>query len=704
MSNQQPQKTGLLSFLRDSSGAQFVIPVYQRNYAWTSNKEVKQYFDDLECILKGKYNQHFLGILIYLINELGFSSREFSIIDGQQRLTTTFLILYAIKFLMIEKGENDQANLLEHQYLTNPYMPDNLKLKLKPLVADDIVYQQIVNSKFDEIENKTSNVYKNYEWIKKQLAVLLKTYSFNDIIMALNKLFVVCIPIIKEDSPQKIFESINSTGAKLVASDLIRNYVLMDIESDTQERYYNSYWKEIEKYVTSDSKKIELFFRFFLAAKTKSLSSMSAIYNDFKVWYSNELGTNHKEAEAILREIVRYAKYYSVIYYKPIAEVDDRIRSSISDFRKILSDMPAPLFIELYAMCETPDEEGNPLVTYQQFNEIINLVNCYLIRRAICGLDTSDITRLFPTLLKDILRECNGDYINIVEYTKKNLINKQRGKSAMMPNDDYMRTYLEFANVYSLRVTLRVIFDKIETFNNPAPVDLSKLSVEHLMPQTPTKEWLDALAVDEINYEKNLHRLGNLTLATKVDNSKMKNKLWDYKKSILEDTSHLKMNKEILAIPQWTIAEIDKRNKQLIEKIISLYPYSSASDDFIVKHDIILDSNDVIAMAILYEEDGSVEVLEGSEIVKYSDNRDVSDWQYDLYVQLLDEGIIKETEKGAIFVKPYIFTPQKVSATSLSESAGLILCGNRNGWDYWKDSNGKSLNENKDLKKRLTGK
>lgn len=705
MSNQQqPQKSGLLSFFRDSVGAQFVIPVYQRNYTWTSNKEVKQYFDDLECILKGKYNQHFLGILIYLINEFNFSSREFSIIDGQQRLTTTFLILYAIKYLMIEKGETEQASQLENQYLTNLFVPDNLKFKLKPLVADDIVYQQIVNDRFNEIENKTSNVYKNYEWIKKQLTFLLKTYSFNDIIMALNKLYVVCIPITKEDSPQKIFESINSTGAKLVASDLIRNYVLMDIESNTQERYYNTYWKEIEKYVTSDSKKLELFFRFFLAAKTKSLSSMSAIYNDFKNWYSNEYEINHVEPEIALKEIVRYAKYYAAIYYKPIKEVDSRIKNSVEEFRNTLSDMPAPLFIELYSMCETLDEEGKPLITYQQFSEIIDLVNCYLIRRAICGLDTSDITRLFPTLLKDILRECNGEYTNIVEYTKKNLINKQRGKAAMMPNDDYMRTYLEFANVYSLRVTLRVIFDKIETFNNPAPVDLSKLSVEHLMPQTPTKEWLDTLKVDETKYEKNLHRLGNLTLATKVDNSKMKNKPWDYKKSILEDTSHLKMNKEILAIPQWTIAEINKRNKKLIEDIITLYPYSSASDDVIVKHDIILDCDDIVSMAILYEEDGSVEVLEGSEIVKYSSNQEVFDWQYDLYSQLLEEGIIKETEKGAVFIKPYLFTPKKAASTSLSESASLILCGSRNGWDYWKDSNGKPLNENKDLKKRLTGK
>ena len=100
--NQAPVKTGLLEFLRRSAGGQFVIPIYQRNYTWTANKEVKQYFEDLQSVLEGKCDKHFLGILIYLDTPLDYSSREFSVIDGQQRLTTTFLILYAIKYLMMQ--------------------------------------------------------------------------------------------------------------------------------------------------------------------------------------------------------------------------------------------------------------------------------------------------------------------------------------------------------------------------------------------------------------------------------------------------------------------------------------------------------------------------------------------------------------------------------------------------------------------------
>ena len=305
--------------------------------------------------------------------------------------------------------------------------------------------------------------------------------------------------------------------------------------------------------------------------------------------------------------------------------------------------------------------------------------------------------------LKDLINDCKGNYTKIVEYLKKNLINKQRGKSARMPDDEMLRTVLMYENVYNLRVTLRVILDKIETFNNPAPVDLTKLSVEHLMPQTPTTEWIEVLDVDEATYERNLHRLGNLTLATKPDNSKMKNKPWDYKKAILADTAHLTINQEILQKDQWTIAEIDTRTKELIEQIIQLYPYCSASDDVISKHVISINWDDVFALAYLYEEDGSVEIQEGSEIVKYDPTK-TEEWQYEIYSNLLDEGIIKETEKGAVFVKTYMFLPQRTGFTALSAAAGVILCGTRNGWEYWKDENGVTLGENAALRKKFFAK
>ena len=154
----EPKRAGLLELLKASPGCQFVIPVYQRNYTWTADDQVKQYLFDLENVLKGEYENHFLGIIIYLEKTLDFSAREFSVIDGQQRLTTTFLILYAVRAILKEKHDLMTVGKIDGQFLTNPYAADNLKYKLKPLVSDDNVYRCIVEDRMKDIDDQNSNV------------------------------------------------------------------------------------------------------------------------------------------------------------------------------------------------------------------------------------------------------------------------------------------------------------------------------------------------------------------------------------------------------------------------------------------------------------------------------------------------------------------------------------------------------------------
>lgn len=136
--------------------------------------------------------------------------------------------------------------------------------------------------------------------------------------------------------------------------------------------------------------------------------------------------------------------------------------------------------------------------------------------------------------------------------------------------------------------------DRLELYNNSAPVDLSNLSIEHLMPQTPTEEWLEELDTDMETYLENLYRIGNLTLAAKKDNSKMSNLMWDYKNEVLKETAHLKLNLELMEIDKWDIAKIDIRTKELIDKVCAIYPYTEVSvtqkiDDSVVDEMIAFD-------------------------------------------------------------------------------------------------------------------
>lgn len=701
--NQMPIRTGLLDFFRNTSGGQFVIPVYQRNYTWTAGKEVRQYLDDMKSVLDKEYENHFLGIMIYLDKVIDYSARELSVIDGQQRLTTTFLIMYAVRELFRQNGEVDQINSLEGQYLTNPFSTAKMKYKLKPLVSDDAVFQCIVENRFDEITEKESNVYKNYIYIYSYIKELLaKGYSLNDILMALNKLYVVCVPISENDNAQKIFESINATGVKLTASDLIRNYLLMELPSETQELYYEKYWKKIENYISGDSKRLELFFRLFLAVKNLVLPNKNEVYRLFVLWYKEQekgyadQGVLDSESikKKVFEELVSYADSYFVIYRKDLKDVDSGIRAALKEYRRILSDMPAPMLMEFYLLCK------NGAISESTFSELISLVNIYLVRRGLCDMDTSGITKLFPSLLKNVIQDCADDYSDIVDVLIRDMIVKNIGNAMNMPNDEQLKETVSNANMYNLRATLRIIFDKLEHDNNPAPVELSSLSVEHLMPQTPTKEWLDALQIDLDTYQKNVHRLGNLTLAAKPDNSAMGNKIWEYKNEILKSTNHLKMNEKILSIPQWNIDCINQRTLELIKWICNAYPYPNIKIDIIPKEEIYIKGNGVIAKALMSLDDGSVEIDVGSQIADFDNAEsypEIEDWRN----ELIEDGIISEIDGIIQFVKPYIIYSKFSNGTALSAAANLILHGNRSGWYTWENANGVLLKDVPEIKERF---
>ncbi|MBD5130155.1 MAG: DUF262 domain-containing protein, partial [Ruminococcaceae bacterium] len=560
----EPRRVGLMELLMSSTGCQFVIPVYQRNYTWNAEREVKQYLNDLSCVLRQEYKNHFMGILIYLEKSIDFSTREYSVIDGQQRLTTTFLTIYAIRELFKNKGELERVEQLDGQYLTNPFHKDKIKYKLKPLVSDDDVYRCIVEDRLGDNENKQSLIYKNYIYIRTYLEGLSSNgYTANEILLALDKLYVVCVPISEDDNAQKIFESINATGVKLTAADLIRNFLLMNLDSDTQDKYYVQYWRKIEENISANSNDLEMFFRMYLAVKLYTLVPKNGVYRNFVDWMESQ----KIKTEVIFKELLDYAKIFHTLSSESIDSLDEQLRKPISEFRKIKSDLPISIIMEFYRIYNTSK------ISADVMSQLIQSINVYLIRRSICDMDSQNISKLFPAILRRVLEKCGGNYDNILAILNQEMIGNNAGTSgSYMPTDVQMHDILLNANVYK-RPALRIILEKLELNDNPAPVDLSKLSIEHLMPQTPTEEWFEELDVDEETYMANLHRLGNLTLAAKPDNSKMGNQLWDYKNAILEATAHLKLNMELIPIPRWTIKCIDKRTKTLIQRICALFPY-----------------------------------------------------------------------------------------------------------------------------------
>lgn len=685
-----PERKSLLFFLNEIKNTQFVIPVYQRNYIWQENKQIKKFLDDYELLLKGSKDSHFIGIIMFLIIQITLSKTEFSVVDGQQRLITIFLFLQALREVANETGDVEFAEIILNKYLINETITEELfeKLKLKPLVADNNVYSKIILNKSNEItqEEKRTNIYRNYISIKQRIKEWFGSYPLEDLLYALDKFYFVVIPLGGNDKPQEIFETINSAGAELSKSDLIRNYILMNISSDEQETLYKNYWQPMEDLFYKNGK-MESFFRMFLANQNYVLDNMEDIYNVFQRWFIYQKEECGKNIEEILINISKYSKYYYNIFISTSVDIESPIKESLKEFKKSTIEPTAPILMEVYRLYETKNPAGERMVSAEDFAKIIDLFNTYNMRRNLCNLRTGVLTRIVPPMLKDIMEDCNGNYNNIYNSCVKYLVDNNKGKASHMPDNSYMKLNLNAINAYALKSYLKVAFEKLESCifdenntsysKNPAKLDFSNLSIEHLMPQTITSEWYEELHISKEEYETQLNRLGNLTLATHSDNSKMSNNPYDYKKEILSKSGHINMNKEILEIEKWNIEEIDKRTGNLIDRICLVYPYETSSESEMKKYNIYYRKNNCSIDAYIYE-DGTVEIQPESYIELESYN----DAEIKNYIEN-DELISRDD--GYVVNDILMFE-------SIEKVSKLFFNDIENMWEDWIDSNSIPLN------------
>lgn len=664
-------------FIPEALGKQFVIPVYQRKYTWTVKKQLVQLIKDLVELIEDdtKQKQHFLGTIVYLENVIEYKV-ERSVVDGQQRLVTMFLIAHAMKSI----AENEyRAREIDETYLQNFSEPlgSRYRQRLYPSVADGNDYLIIAESRYDEIDQASnSNIVQNFLYLQSKFKDLVEKYTFDRVLYALKRFSIVYIKLDDRDNAQQIFESINSTGERLTASDLIRNFIMMDKSNEEQTILYTNYWRRLEE-VFNNSKEMEDFFRYYLAAITGEYSAKHVLYQAFKnYWYEKRETLSEIE---LLQNLVRYSGYFSTLYYqKPTG----KFKEILSDFQSMESMMPAPFVLGVSEWYY-----HDKIITEEQYYSIIRVVNNYQIRRYFNGDDTSRVSKAFPLYLKNARRyaEVSG-FENIVDIVIYVLVTRNQANNMALPSDKMLKSSLINANAYTMRL-IRWLFEKIENRNNTAKLDMSNLSIEHIMPQTSTSYWEEKSGVLGEEYTGLVNTIGNLTLVTKPDNSAAGNKDFETKKNIFEDTLHIHLNKHLYRLNEWTAKSILDRSNALADELITMYPYlrSDVNYDCDSNNRTIFLNVPGIKGSGYLNEDETVVIYSGSEISTKVKEL-TSDSMDEMRQELFAKGIIEERIGGLQFVQDYI-------VPSVSSAAALLLGGSRNGWECWKDVNGININE-----------
>lgn len=548
-------------FVKYMEGAdkRFVIPVYQRNYDWKT-ENCKQLYDDLVKIIKNERKSHFFGSLVSVYNPDGHNE-EFLVIDGQQRLTTISLLFLAM-YNLLEKGIiiSQTANLKQRifeEYLVDKWQPEETRIKLKPVKNDQRAFGKLFSDPSEHI--RESNLTVNYDYfynrIQKQEITIDQLYD------AICCLEIINIRLDKDDNPQLIFESLNSTGLDLSEGDKIRNFILMGLPSKEQDNYYEKYWNRIEVCTKYD---VSAFIRDYLSVKQQAIPQQKKIYTIFKDYV--EIG--NIQTESLLIDMLEYAKRYAVLLNGNTG--NKVLDACIFRLNRLETTVTRPFFLEVLRLY---DEKK---LTIDEITDVFIIAENYLFRRSICDLPTNALNKIFLLLHREIIRyDGTEDYY--VEKLKYALLSKK--ERARFPIDEEFSAAFATRPIYLMNSKNKVyILERLENFGTAEDKDVYRhcdegtYSIEHIMPQHLTPIWQKELGDDyEQIHDEWLHRIANLTLT--AYNSKYSNSSFVEKKTMEHgfDDSGIRMNTWIAKKSKWTLSELEERSDYLMGRALKIW-------------------------------------------------------------------------------------------------------------------------------------
>lgn len=538
-----------------NGNTQYILPAFQRHYSW-DKEHCEQLWNDIKNVQEQKKANYFIGSIVNKAEGVTpISVQHFMLIDGQQRLTTVMLILIALKKYAAENPESDDLNFsadfINDSWLKNTHAKGEDKYKF-------LLAGENRESLIDLIEEKPitgethSKIFENYKFFAEKIFKPEPEMKPSDVYEALCKLTVVNITLDDSDDPQAIFESLNSTGKDLSKSDLIRNFVLMNLDYGNQTAIYNKYWLPMEKLFGQEKQDILMddFFRDYISMKLSRLANKDDVYEEFKKWFYFKSGFE-KNVHELSKDIFNNAKYYTDIRFarsdKPV------IKSLYSEIRE-LTTVAYPFLMKVH------DDFHKGLITEENLIEILKLSVSYVFRRFICSL-SAGLNNIFLTLHNDI---DPNDYMNSL---KVRFLSFER--TSRFPDDKEFSEEFISKDIYHMDTRRYYIFDRLENFENKEAVKIRDLTIEHIMPQKISQEWQKELGENWYEIQKKyLHTIGNLTLTGY--NPEMSNKSFAEKKKIFIE-SGLKISSYVREHSRWTEKEISERSKILAEKAVKIW-------------------------------------------------------------------------------------------------------------------------------------
>ena len=538
---------------------QFKIPVFQRDYSWTTT-QCSQLWADINRNSQGYAERgHFIGAIVYMAaaDEIGAAFGRWLVVDGQQRLTSLTLLMVALRDHIREidwvgGGEDSPtADRIDACFLKNTQEDGDRNYKLLLRRADDATLRSLIDNarRPDAFSTLIVEAYEHFR-------SLLQDCDPDQVYREVSRLMVVDVVLDRRhDDPQLVFESLNSTGVDLGSSDLIRNYILMRLSEPQQTHLYDQYWSSVEKSFQGSRGGLDSFLRDYTAIEIRATKQIrnDRVYDTFKE--SFRFSGSYDDIQTRIDELTRFARYYSEFYVRPM--IDGKLPDALRHLRQ-LGEAPAMLVMCLY------DRYDRDLLSEGDFLEALSLIESYLVRRAVCGLQTRNYWSVFAGIAGKITDESPLQDLKVAL--------RQRMDEYEFPSTAAFKRALLEDDLYTRRRICFYVLKRLENWGEKEPSPVDTYTVEHIMPQTLSRAWKRMLGSQWQNIHENwLHRLGNLTLT--AYNSRYSNRTFQEKKEMEGgfDQSAVRLNGSVRKKNVWNKKHIMNRGRVLTERAIGIW-------------------------------------------------------------------------------------------------------------------------------------
>jgi uncharacterized protein DUF262/uncharacterized protein DUF1524 len=549
------EQAGLGSVLRQNK---LVVPANQRDYAWT-DREVTQLFQDL-AKAKADAADYFLGAVVTIPG----GNETLEVVDGQQRLATTAILLAAFREYLATRHEQVLVESINNEFLTSIDRATRTRVpNLRLNVDDNDLFRRIVVGEVDNLQDavtRTSHqlIMGAYNLAKAQVRYIVQPLDpkdhgdiINDWVSFIeNKALVVLLRVPDSADAYKMFETLNARGLETSQADLIKNFLFGRAGERLPE--VQSRWGYMRGALEAlDEDDITVTFL------RQALIVMKGHVREAEVFDIVEVEANSVQSAVTLTAKLEDLSNLYVATFNPQHErwtgYPDQSRRAIEVFNLLNIRPLRPLILSIADKFESRS-------TGEAFQFLISLgVRLFIASSTRSGSVEQALATVANQIYTDDVR---------------NLGELKEALSGIMPRDEAFQVAFSLAKVSNQRLAryyLRSLEMTAKGEREPWFVpqeDRTIITLEHVLPRRPGSGWTQFTEDEARNFAT---RLGNLVLLRASSNSRLGNESFSAKKAILAESPYVLTN---MAgnVESWTPSAIQQRQERLAELAVRTWP------------------------------------------------------------------------------------------------------------------------------------